>query len=227
MSGAKVSAATASQSVQPMHGGVVVRKGQPRRPGKRLPPVSRDAQRFAAAILEVLAGARTPTEAAAALNLSLPRYYLWEQRALEGLVRACEPRPVSKGTSERHQIAVLEKEVVRLRQDCARQQALVRASQRTIGLAASPQPAAKPVTKPNGKATAKAGDAVAGKAKRKRRPVARALKAVAALHASPSQSETLADSSSAVAAEVVQRSVPNSSLAPAEAACAAVVVSEA
>ena len=81
------------------------------------------------------------------MGLSVPRYYLWEQRALEGLVRACEPRPKGKAASERHQIAVLEKEVARLRQDCARQQALVRASQRTIGLAASGPPAGKPAAK--------------------------------------------------------------------------------
>ena len=225
MSGAPVSTANASPSVPSTHGGVVVRKSPPAPRGKPLAPVSRDAQRFAAGILEVLAGVRTPTEAAAALSVSLPRYYLWEQRALEGLVRACEPRPKGKAASERHRIAVLEKEVGRLRQDCARQQALVRASQRTIGLV-SPQPAAKPAAKLSGKATAKAG-AVAGKAKRKRRPVARALKAVAALQAAPSQSETLADSSSALAAEVVQRSVPSSSQATAEAASAAVAVSEA
>ena len=227
MSGVPASRATASKSVPSTHGGVVVRKSPRGLRTKPLAPVSRDAQRVAAVVLEVLAGVRTPTEAAAAVSLSLPRYYLWEQRALEGLVRACEPRPKGKAASERHQIAVLEKEVVRLRQDCARQQALVRASQRTIGLAASPQPAAKPAAKPSGKATAKAGGAVVGKAKRKRRPVARALKAVAALQAAPSQSETLADSSSALAAEVVQRSVPSSSLATAEAASATVAVSEA
>ena len=232
MSGANVSVATAPQSAHRMYGGVVVRKG----PGGRLAnpqtPVSRDAQRFAAAILEVLAGVRTPTEAAAALSLSLPRYYLWEQRALEGLVRACEPRPVGKAASERHQIAVLEKEVARLRQDCARQQALVRAAQRTIGLAASPPPATKPAVKPGSKATAKAGGDVAGKAKRKRRPVARALIAVAAVQALPGESESLADSPSAIAADVVQRSVLSSSLAAAEAVpavdrCAIPAVTEA
>jgi hypothetical protein len=197
---------------------------------------------MAAAILEVLAGVRTPTEAATALSLSVPRYYLWEQRALEGLVRACEPRPVGKAAHERHQRAVLEKEVARLRQDCARQQALVRASQRTMGLAASAQPATKPAAKAVGKTTAKTGDAVGGKAKpkRKRRPVARALKAAAALQASPSQSETEtpADSSSAghpgyplagggSAADVVQRSVPSSSLATAEVASPTPAVLEA
>jgi hypothetical protein len=205
-------------------------------------PVSHDARRVATVILEVLAGVRTPTEAAAAVSLSVPRYYLWEQRALEGLVRACEPRPKGKAASERHQIAVLEKEVARLRQDCARQQALVRASQRTIGLAAPGPSATKPAAKPGGKATTGTGapacgsrsaaGAVAGKAKRKRRPVARALKAVAALQTSPGESDCLADSSSAghpghplagrgSAADMVQRSVPSSSLATAEAATTA------
>ncbi len=226
MSEAKTSAASASQSVP--------RKSRPGWSGKRLPTVSRDAQRMAAAILEVLAGVRTPTEAATALSLSVPRYYLWEQRALEGLVRACEPRPQGKGGSERHKLAVLEKEVVRLRQDCARQQALVRASQRTIGLAASSPPAAKPNGKAVGKAAAKADSPAVGKAKRKRRPVARALKAAAALQASPGESENLVDSSSAgqpghplagrgSAAEVVQRSVANSSPATAEAVSAVAV----
>src|SRR5438477_8881944 len=54
---------------------------------------SREARRLAAAILEVLAGARTPTEAATSLGLSVPRYYQVESRALEGLLAACAPRP--------------------------------------------------------------------------------------------------------------------------------------
>jgi hypothetical protein len=36
---------------------------------------SREAKRVAAAILEVLAGARTPSEAATALAMSVPHYY--------------------------------------------------------------------------------------------------------------------------------------------------------
>ena len=47
---------------------------------------------------------------------------------------AAEPRGGSKIVSSRCQIQALEKEVVRLKQECARQQALVRATQRTIGL---------------------------------------------------------------------------------------------
>jgi hypothetical protein len=232
MSGTPISTATAPPSGAAPREKAPARKSLSAMRAKTKASVSREAQRCAAAILEVLAGVRTPTEAAAAMSVSVPRYYLWEQRALEGLVRACEPRPQGKGGSERHQIARLEKELARLRQDCARQQALVRASQRTIGLAPPPQAAAKPAAKPSGKVAAgtgapacgsrSAGPAAAGKAKRKRRPVARALTAAAALQASSAESETLADSSSAghprsgSAAGVVQRSVPSSSLAAVE-----------
>lgn len=170
-------------------------------------PASREAQRLAAAILEVLAGVRTPTDAAAALGLSPPRYYLWEQRALAALVAGCEPRPAGRAVSERHQLTVLQKEVARLKQDCARQQALVRAAQRTIGL--GPPPAAKPIPKTGGKAAGKPGNRVAGKGKRKRRPVARALKAVAVLEAA-SAADVAAPSSTA-ALDVLQRCVESSS----------------
>ncbi|MGO9199545.1 MAG: hypothetical protein ACLQM8_03265 [Limisphaerales bacterium] len=226
MSEAQVSTATASQSVPSTGGGVAVRKSPRGLRFQAQAAVSRNAQKIAAVILEVLAGVRTPTEAAAAVGLSVPRYYLWEQRALEGLVRACEPRPKGLVVSQRHQIAVLEKEVGRLRLDCARQQALVRASQRTIGLAPSAQPAAKPADKRSGKAPAKAGGALAGKAKRKRRPVARALKAVAALQAPPAEPESHVDSSSTNGVEMVQRTVLDSLLQAAAAASAVAAVSE-
>jgi hypothetical protein len=229
MSGTSISTAghpvlrVAAKATVPAGGKAASRKGLRGLGGKAQAAVSRDAQRVAAAILEVLAGVRTPTEAAAALSLSVPRYYLWEQRALEGLVRACEPRPKGMVVSQRHQIAALEREVLRLRQDCARQQALVRASQRTIGLAPSPQAAAKPA-QPAGKGSEKAPG---GKARRKRRPVARALKAVAALQATASDREILADASSAGTTDVVQRSVPSSSSTTAEGTSAAAVVLEA
>jgi hypothetical protein len=181
---------------------VVVLKGRRLgRPVERKEPISRAAQRLAAAILEVLAGVRTPTDAAAVLGISVPRYYLWEQRALEGLVAACEPRPVGQAMGHRHQLAVLQKEVAQLKQDCARQQALVRAAQRTIGL--GPPPPAKPAPKASGKAVGK----VTGKKARKRRPVVRALKAVATLQAAAATEETPVVSPSTVAAEVLQRSV--------------------
>jgi hypothetical protein len=200
MSGDSRDVAPVPMSAKAMPTGV--KKGRrPGRPVEPKEPISREAQRFAAAILEVLAGVRTPTDAAAVLGVSVPRYYLWEQRALEGLVAACEPRPVGKAAGRRHQLMVLEKEVARLKQDCARQQALVRASQRTIGL--GPPPPVKPAAKAGGKAAGK----VAGKKARKRRPVVRALKAAATLRAAATPEEAPVASSTAVSAGVLQRSV--------------------
>jgi hypothetical protein len=130
---------------------------------------SRDARRVAAAILEVLAGARTPIEAASALTLSLPRYYQVETQALRGLVSACEPRPRGRQASPTRDLAVLQKENERLRREAARHQALVRAAQRSIGLAPPPPAPARP----------------SGKKPRRRR-LARGLAAAARLQSCPS-----------------------------------------
>ena len=126
---------------------------------------SAEARQLAAAILEVLAGARTPTEAAQSLNMSLPRYYTLEVRALQGLLDACEPRRRGGGRKG-DSLTALRLECERLRRESARQQALLRAAHRTVGLSA-PAPADRPAT--------------AGKIRRKRRPTARALKAAARL----------------------------------------------
>jgi hypothetical protein len=128
----------------------------PRPAGER----SRQARQRAAAILEVLAGARTPLEAATALGVSLARYYLLEQQALAALVAGCELQPRGRRPDPARQVAALEQECRRWQRECARQQALVRAAHRALGLAAPPP--AK-------------GRAAGGK--RKRRPVARALQA--------------------------------------------------
>lgn len=126
---------------------------------------SSEANRIAVAILEVLAGARSPAEAAAALKVSLPRYYLLETRALEGLVAACEPKPLGKQPSPETRIAALEKELQHARRECARQQALVRAAQRSVGLSATEAQ--------KGKAPSKRD----GQGRKKRCPTVRALKA--------------------------------------------------
>ena len=193
---------------------VVPRKG-PRHvaPAVRPQPASREAQRLAAAILEVLAGVRTPTAAAAALDMGVPRYYLWEQRALTGLVAACEPRLAGQGRSLRRQITVMEREMARLKQDCARQQALVRAAQRTIGLAPppNPKPAAKVGGKASHRATGKGDGKAAAKTTRRRRPVVRALKAVAAFRAATVTEATPPCSSGVVGPELLQRSDPSNS----------------
>jgi hypothetical protein len=138
-----------------------------------LPLASVEAKRLAAAILEVLAGARGPGEAAQVLGISLCRYYQLENRAITGLLGACEPRRRGRGSSGPvNELASLRQECQRLRRDCARQQALVRAAQRTVGL--NP-PAVEETPASTG----------SGKKRRKRRPTARALKMAALLRGEP------------------------------------------
>jgi hypothetical protein len=126
-----------------------------------------DANRLAIAILEVLAGMRSPTEAAEVLGISLPRYYQLETRALEGMVAACEPKPKGKQPSLLARIASLEKQLDQALRESARQQALVRVTQRSMGL--------KPV-KPSSEKTKRDRSG-----RKKRRPTVRAFKAVQAL----------------------------------------------
>ena len=148
------------------------------------------ARRQAAAILEVLAGMLRPAEAARALEVSLPRYYQLEQRALVALVAACEPVARGPRSNPTRQIAVLERENRRLQRECDRQHALVRAAKRSLGLAL---PAA-------GKTTAEAKEQSQGSngapRRRQRRPTVRALKAARTLRAeteaAPSEEATVA-----------------------------------
>ena len=119
----------------------------------------RDAQRQGAVMLEVVDGARTPTQAATALNVSVPRYYQLETRALRGLVEACEAKPRGRAPSLDKELASLRREQERLQRELTRQQSLVRVTQRHLGLA-PPAPPAKPAP-----------------GKRRRRAVVRALTA--------------------------------------------------
>ena len=141
---------------------------------------SSPARRQAAVILEVLAGVRRPSDAAQALGISVPRYYQVERRALMGLVAACEPAPRGPRREHARRIAALEREKLRLQRECDRQQALVRAAQRSLGLA--PPSAVRPPAKdPEGK---KAGGLA--KRRRNRRPMIRALQAARSLQAEAS-----------------------------------------
>jgi len=132
----------------------------------------REARRLAAAILEVLAGARTPSEAATALGLSVPRYYQVESQALAGLLSACAPRPKGRQGDPGRQVAALRKDNERLQREVSRQQALARAVQRTVGW--SP-PALPP------KATAAKAGGKPGTRKPRQRRLARALGVAARL----------------------------------------------
>jgi hypothetical protein len=108
-------------------------------PGSSEP--SRDAKRLAAVILEVLAGERTPAEAAQVLELSLPRYYQLESRGLGGLVAACERRPKGRQRTLAGEAQALRKENERLKRDLGRHQSLVRLAQRAVGLSPPARPA--------------------------------------------------------------------------------------
>lgn len=106
--------------------------------------LSPEAKRMAAAILEVLAGARTPTEAAQTLGVSVPRYYQVETRALTGLLAACESKPRGRQPNPANEANVLRQENQRLQREITRHQSLTRAAQRAVGLAPpSPTPSGK------------------------------------------------------------------------------------
>jgi len=134
---------------------------------------SAEAARRAAAILEVLAGQRTATEAADALGISLNHYYLLEKKALGGLTAACELKPKGpQGPGLESQLKALQQDLEQCQRECMRQTALVRATQRAVGLSAVP---AVQETKKGTK-----GARSSNRKTRKRRPQIRALRAVQA-----------------------------------------------
>jgi hypothetical protein len=145
------------------------------------PQASKEAKRLAAVILEVLAGMRTLPQAAEALQLSLQRYYQLEARGLRGLLEACEPKPKGRQANPAREMAALQRENERLRRELARQQSLVRLSQRSIGLSPPPPPAPKS----------------SGKKGRKRKPLVRALSLAARLkqEANTAEAPSAADAS--------------------------------
>jgi hypothetical protein len=136
---------------------------------------SQEARKAAAAILEVLAGGLTPTDAAGALGVSVPRYYILESRALEGMVTGCEPRAKGPGKSPDHALATLTREHERTKRELARSQALTRAAQRAVGLS---------LLHAQKKSDGKPG-------KRRRKPVVRALRAVERLKVPGSQPDAV------------------------------------
>jgi hypothetical protein len=165
--------------------------------GPGAPSIGLEARRAAALVLEVLAGVRTPAGAATALGIRLPRYYLLEQRAIGGLISACEPRPVGRTVSTDRRLARLERELAVSRRELARHQALARTTQRALGLA--------PPACPASTATSKAQAASSGTKRRRRKPSVRALRAAGLLLS--------ADSPGKAASAAVQEAI-GSPLAP-------------
>ena len=132
-----------------------------------LEKVSPEARKKAAAVLEVLAGVRTPLQAAQALGLALPGYYNLELRALQGLMVGCEPTPKGRQKDANRELTEAHRQCQKLTTEVQRYQALARATQRTIGLMPPPALPKKP---PPGK--------------RPRKPVVRALAALTLLKGS-------------------------------------------
>jgi hypothetical protein len=92
---------------------------------------------------------------------------------LEGLVRACEPRPKGRQRTAESKSASLKREVARLTRENARLLALVRVARRAVGLAEAVPKKAEP----------------GGKRRRRRKTSARALRAVAVLRASAPETD--------------------------------------
>lgn len=160
-----------------------------------------EAQRLAATILEVLAGVRSPPDAAQTLAITLPRYYQLEARALEGLLGALGPRPRGKQPSLENRVKLLEKQLESAQRQCARQEALVRVTQRTLGLPIA-APAKSPKPEPG------------HPGRKPRKPVVRALKAARAWQAQAADgaSEASSETGNPLAASVQ----PTASLPSAE-----------
>ncbi|MHC4717798.1 MAG: hypothetical protein ACYS5V_12570 [Planctomycetota bacterium] len=156
-----------------------VRKRRARRyPSRTAPPTgSRVATKTAAVILEVLSGVRDTGEASQALGVALSRYYVLEARAIQGLVTALEPRPKGKQQSPEAALRQSRQEVARLAREVARTQALLRVSQRTLGV--------KPVRAPE-KRSKLGTSSSKSKVRRRRRTVRRAAQAIARLRSTAS-----------------------------------------
>jgi len=131
---------------------------------------SETSRKAAAGILQVLAGLRTPAEVGAALGVSVNRYYQLEQRALEGMLLALEPRARGPRKSAAAEAETLRRRLERQEREVSRYQALLRASQKAWGL--------KAVTPAPGKGKGKA-----------RRPRVRAKAVIEALEHSAASTE--------------------------------------
>jgi hypothetical protein len=94
------------------------------------------ARKAVAAILEALSGESSTSEAAALLGISLSRYYQLETRALQGMLTAMEPRKRGKQKTPDGEIRALKAQKREVERELRRHQSLLRAANRSLGLAA-------------------------------------------------------------------------------------------
>ena len=141
-----------------------------------LAQVDGQGRKQAAAVLEVLAGLRTPQQAAQVLGLALPSYFNLETRALRGLVFACCAQPPGRQPTLAPQLRQAQARAAELQRQVGRYQALLRTARQSVGLppASEPRPAAGTRRKP-------------------RKPAVRALRVVKALAQAPPPHAPAAD----------------------------------
>lgn len=140
--------------------------------------VPAESRRQAAVVLEVLAGLRSPEEAAEALAISAPTYYNLETRALRGLVHGCTPEPPGRKMALEKQLREARDEHRALQQQLQRYRALLRTTQRA-GEMLVETPAKSSKTK------ATSGRKKVG-SRKPRKPRVRAMRAIEALQGSDS-----------------------------------------
>ena len=132
-------------------------------------------------LLEVLAGLRSSSDAAQTLGVTPVRYYAIEQRAISGLIAACEPRPsgIQPAAREAQELTRLRDQVARQGQELNQVRSVLRTTQRQLGVGPSAEPPGRPGGRPGrpGK-PGTTGTAAAGKKPTKhkvKRPRVRAL----------------------------------------------------
>jgi hypothetical protein len=120
--------------------------GRPKGPAKPKPPpevtASSQARRIAAVLLEVLAGLRATGSAAKELGVTPMRYYQLEERAIGGLIAACEPRPSGLQPERRDalELASLREQVRKQGQELNQARSVLRTTRRQLGVATTPGP---------------------------------------------------------------------------------------
>lgn len=143
---------------------------------------SEPARKAAAAVLQVMAGMRTPSEVSQTLGINVNRYYVLETRALSGMVKALEPLPRGRRQRPEAELERLRREKAKAERESSRYQALLRASQKAMGMG--------PMSEPKGESKKPLAS------KKARRPRVRAKAALEALSAPPASAAPPADGTS-------------------------------
>lgn len=165
------STATAAQPLRRQDRGKQTAVAKPPKPPKPPPETSASpqARRTAAVLLEVLAGLRATGSAAQELGVTPMRYYQIEERAIGGLIAACEPRPSGLQPERRDALELLKlrEQMRRQTQELNQARSVLRTTQRQLGVATAAGPIVMKATK-----VAKDGKPTKHKV---RRPTVRAL----------------------------------------------------